>query len=236
MSKVSFGENDTHEISLELQKAFNVLDLQQDLSKQKRLAEYAKQILKWNKTYNLTAIKNLHDVYTQHLYDSLSVIKPIENYVKKQNIEKVSIFDVGSGAGLPGVVISIMCPQIKVICIDSVGKKVAFVKHVASMLGLTNLSAQHQRIESWQTDPVHIVISRAFTSLINFIDWAGKHVQSNGQMIAMKAHLSKEELEAFDQQNTWQINHIESLVVPNMHATRCLVWINKKERPDDEQQ
>jgi 16S rRNA (guanine527-N7)-methyltransferase len=121
-----------------------------------------------------------------------------------------------------------MCPHINVVCLDSVGKKVAFIKHVASVLQLKNLMAQHQRIENWKTEPADIVISRAFSSLINFTKLAGMHVQNNGQMIAMKAHLSKDELDEFKQQEMWQINYVEDLVVPNMSAVRCLVWINKK--------
>ena len=215
-------------ILIDIPKAFDLLKLKQDGVKEDKLARYAQLILKWNKTYNLTSLKNLQDIYTQHLYDSLSVIEPIEAYLKKQDIEEANIFDVGSGAGLPGVIISIMCPQINVVCIDSVGKKVAFIKHVASMLQLKNLNAQHQRIENWETKPAEMVISRAFSSLANFTKLAGTHVQNNGQMIAMKAHLSKDEIQEFEQQELWQINHVENLVVPNMTAVRCLVWINKK--------
>jgi 16S rRNA (guanine527-N7)-methyltransferase len=235
MANYGFKEQDKNKILIDIPKAFDLLKLKQNAVKEDKLARYAQLILKWNKTYNLTALKNLQDIYTQHLYDSLSVIEPIEAYLKKQNIEEANIFDVGSGAGLPGVIISIMCPQINVVCIDSVGKKVAFVKHVASMLQLKNLNAQHQRIENWKTEPAEIVISRAFTSLVNFTKLAGMHVQNNGQMIAMKAHLSKDELEEFEQQELWQINHVENLFVPNMTAVRCLVWINKNEQHDGAQ-
>lgn len=224
------------EILSDIPQAFELLKLKQNGDKRDKLAQYAQLILKWNNTYNLTAFKNLQDIYTQHLYDSLAVIEPIEAYLKKQNIDKASVFDVGSGAGLPGVIISIMCPQINVVCIDAVGKKIAFIKHVASMLQLKNLDAQHQRIEKWETEPAQIVISRAFSSLVNFTKLAGMHVQSNGQMVAMKAHLLKDELDEFEQQKLWQINHVENLVVPNMTAARCLVWINKKKEHHDDGQ
>jgi 16S rRNA (guanine527-N7)-methyltransferase len=212
----------------DITQAFDSLKLKQNDKNKERLAQYAQLILKWNRTYNLTALKNLQDIYVQHLYDSLAVIEPIERYLKSQSIDKASVFDVGSGAGLPGVIISIMCPQIDVVCVDSVGKKTAFIKHVASMLQLKNLEAQHQRVENWQIEPAQIVISRAFSSLVNFTKLAGMHVQNNGQMIAMKAHLSKIELDEFEQQKQWQIKYIENLVVPNMTAARCLVWIDKK--------
>jgi len=234
MKNFVIDEHDTDASISDLQKGFDAFELEQDSTKQEKLALYADLILKWNKTYNLTALKNLNAIYSQHLYDSLAVIKPIESYLKKQS-EKASVFDVGSGAGLPGIVIAIMCPQINVVCIDSVGKKIAFIKHVASVLCIENLSAQHQRIETWKVNPVHIVISRAFTSLHNFTKLAGMHVQENGQMIAMKAHLLKKELTEFEQQKIWQINKVENLVVPKLKAARCLVWINKKENDDGQQ-
>jgi len=177
MANYGFKEQDKDKNLIDSPNAFDLLKLKQNAVKEDKLARYAQLILKWNKTYNLTALKNLQDIYTQHLYDSLSVIEPIEAYLKKQNIEEANIFDVGSGAGLPGVIISIMCPQINVVCIDSVGKKVAFVKHVASMLQLKNLNAQHQRIENWKTEPAEIIISRAFSSLVNFSKLPGMQEQ-----------------------------------------------------------
>ena len=121
-----------------------------------------------------------------------------------------------------------MCPQISVVCVDAVGKKIAFLQHVANTLGLTNLNAQHQRVERWNTKPADLVISRAFSSLYNFTSWSGIHVKDKGQIIAMKAHLLPAELTEFETQPTWQISYIEKLVVPNLDATRCLVWINRK--------
>ncbi len=236
MTKCGFEESVKNGLFCDMAQAFDLLKLKQNAENKEKLAQYAQLILKWNKTYNLTALKNLNDIYVQHIYDSLAVIEPIEVYLKKQVINRPVLFDVGSGAGLPGVIVSIMCPQINVVCIDSVGKKIAFIKHVASSLQLKNLNAQHQRIESWKTEPAQIVISRAFSSLLNFTKLAGGHVEDNGQLIAMKAHLLKDELDEFEQQKLWQINHVENLAVPNMTAARCLVWINKtKEHHDGKQ-
>jgi 16S rRNA (guanine527-N7)-methyltransferase len=211
-----------------IEHAFDMLFIKQDDAKRQKLYDYACLIVKWNKTYNLTALKKIDDVYEQHIFDSLATINPINQYLKQQHIEQAQIFDIGSGAGLPGVVIAIMCPQISVVCVDAVGKKVAFLQHVANTLGLINLNAQHQRVESWNTKPADLVISRAFSSLYNFTSWSGIHVKEKGQMIAMKAHLLPAELTEFETQPIWQISHIEKLVVPNLDATRCLVWINKK--------
>lgn len=230
----SFDNQASFEAKNGIHEVFIALKIKQDTTKQDKLIEYANLIFKWNKTYNLTSIKKIQDIYIQHLYDSLTIIQPLEKHLNTHNIEKATVLDVGSGAGLPGVVIAIMCPYIKVVCIDSVGKKVAFIKHVAGALNLTNLSAHHQRVEQWKTEPVHIVISRAFTSLFNFTKWAGMHVQQNGYMVAMKANLSEDELYALKQQSVWQIDTVENLVVPYMNAARCLVWINKKEHHNDQ--
>ena len=177
-----------------IEHAFDMLLIKQDDEKKQKLYDYACLIVKWNKTYNLTALKKIEDVYEQHIFDSLATINPINQYLRQQQIEQAQIFDIGSGAGLPGVVIAIMCPQINVVCVDAVGKKVAFLQHVANTLGLTNLNAQHQRVERWNTKPADLVISRAFSSLYNFTNWSGIHVKDKGQIIAMKAHLLPAEL------------------------------------------
>jgi 16S rRNA (guanine527-N7)-methyltransferase len=213
---------------LGIERAFDELSIDQDDHKQKKLLDFVSLIIKWNKTYNLTSLKKINDIYVQHIFDSLAIINPIRQYLEKLLIDQAVIYDIGSGAGLPGVVIAIMCPQIKVTCVDAVGKKVAFVQHVANTLGLKNLIAQHQRVEKWNTGPADLVISRAFSSLSNFANWSGVHVKDRGQMIAMKAHLESTELSEFQTQSVWQINHIEKLVVPSLDAARCLVWINKK--------
>lgn len=224
--------NESYKFSENIYITFELLGLTENSDRQQKLDEYAKLILKWNKTYNLTAFKEIKDIYIQHINDSLAIVKPIEDYLLSKNLNSAKIYDVGSGAGLPGIVLAIMCPYLKVTCIDAVGKKVAFIKYVASVLNLNNLFAAHQRIELWQTEPVDLVISRAFSSMKNFVEWAGQHVTEGGHMVAMKARLSPEELGELEQQHRWKISRIEKVIVPQLSAERCLVWINKKERHD----
>src|SRR5690606_25525230 len=112
----------------------------------------------------------------QHLIDSLSVVKPISTILDKNTVSEGTIVDVGSGAGLPGVVLAIMHPNWRVHCIDAVEKKMAFVQQVSSVLRLRNLHAHHQRVESMPSLQADIVVSRAFASLADFATLAGGHV------------------------------------------------------------
>ena len=109
-----------------------------------RLNAYMSLLQKWNQTYNLTALRDPAVMLTHHLMDSLAIIKPLRRICP----EAKTALDVGTGAGLPGVVMAIMCPQLSVTCVDAVGKKAAFVNQVALSLGLTNLKAHHARVEN----------------------------------------------------------------------------------------
>ncbi|RZI96572.1 MAG: 16S rRNA (guanine(527)-N(7))-methyltransferase RsmG, partial [Variovorax sp.] len=112
-----------------------------------QLLAYGALILKWNKVYNLTALRDPASVLTHHLLDSLAVVAPLQREVAQRSWAKVRLLDVGSGAGLPGVVIAILCPTIEVTCLDAVAKKVAFVQQCAAELKLPNLRGLHTRIE-----------------------------------------------------------------------------------------
>lgn len=228
LESIQLGQSDTLRLK-DLSQVLTALNLTAQEDQKRALLDYADLILKWNKTYNLTALNKPEEIWVQHIFDSLSVVAPLNHFIREHNISNPIVYDVGSGAGLPGVVLSVMCPHIKVTCVDAVGKKVAFIKYAAGALRLKNLNAVHQRIEAWQVQPAHIVISRAFTSLANFVTWAGQHVQLGGCLVAMKAHLSDQELTEFATQASWQINRVQRLDVPRLDATRCLVWINKKQ-------
>ena len=119
---------------------------------------------KWNKVYNLTAVREQAEMLTHHLLDSLAAVEPLQKYLQGRGLSAANLLDVGSGAGLPGVVLAICFPTLAVTCVDTVGKKAAFIKHVALALGLSNLTGLHARVETI-TQPFDVICSRAFASL-----------------------------------------------------------------------
>jgi len=143
-------------------------------AQQRQLLSYMALIQKWNKVYNLTALKTPQEILTHHLLDSLSSISPLFRYLAqgaKGVDQEIELLDVGSGGGLPGVVIAICCPSIRVTCVDTVSKKAAFVQQVAASLKLSNLRGLHARVESLK-GPFDVVCSRAFASLPDFVNWS----------------------------------------------------------------
>lgn len=195
---------------------------------QKTLLDYLSQLLKWNKTYNLTAIKDPEQALIQHIFDSLAVIEPLQGYIKKKKLQQTRILDVGSGPGLPGVVIATMLTDTDVICVDTVEKKMAFVRQVIGILGLTNVKAIHQRVEQLKIEPFDIVTSRAFSSLQEFVELSGEKVKKGGAMLAMKGKRPQLEIEALESNTQWCVDSIQELKVPKLDAQRCLVWMKRK--------
>ena len=142
------------------------------------LIRYLLLLKKWNKAYNMTSITNWNDMLVKHVFDSISVV----SFIKGRQV-----VDVGSGGGLPGVVLAILLPKISFVLIDSVGKKVIFLNHIKKMLDLDNLTAINIRVENYQTEVLFdTVISRAFSSVSNFQHLCKHLLATNGQMIAMK--------------------------------------------------
>ena len=103
---------------------------------------------KWTKVYNLTAVRDPAEMLTHHLLDSLATVAPLQKHLQGRGLSAANLLDVGSGAGLPGVVLAICFPTLAVTCVDTVGKKAAFIKHVALALGLPNLMGLHARVEA----------------------------------------------------------------------------------------
>jgi 16S rRNA (guanine527-N7)-methyltransferase len=132
--------------------------------------------------------------------------------------------DVGSGGGLPGVVVAICCPSIRVTCVDAVSKKAAFVQQVAASLKLPNLKGVHSRVESL-AGPFDVVCSRAFASLPDFVNWSSGALADAGVWMAMKGKLPTEEMLALP--SFAQVFHVEHLQVPGLDAERCMIWMKK---------
>lgn len=197
------------------------LDLSQDQAQ--TLCAYIDLMLRWNKTYNLTAIRDPQKMLVQHLYDSLSVAAPL---IRHAGASALSIMDVGSGGGLPGVVLAIVRPDWTVQCVDAVEKKTAFIRQVAGTLKLANLSSRHARIESLPAQQCDVVISRAFASLVDFTSWSGHHVRAGGYIVAMKGKVPDDEIAALQAQGDWALEKVEPLVVPELEGERCLLWLH----------
>jgi len=184
-----------------------------------RLLAYLNLLAQWNQVYNLTALRNPADMLTHHLLDSLSVIGPLRRQTQGQ---AVRLLDVGSGGGLPGVVIAICCPEINVTCIDAVAKKTAFIQQAAGILGLPNLRGQHGRVQALR-DAFDIITSRAFATLADFTSWSTGALGEGGVWMAMKGKHPSEEIAALPP--AVDVFHVEQLAVPGLDAQRCLVWM-----------
>lgn len=187
------------------------------------LLAYLALLQRWNAHYNLTAVRDPAQMLTQHLADCLAVIGPLSREI---GTAPARLLDVGSGGGLPGVVIAILDPQIDVTCVDTVGKKAAFVQQVAVELRLRNLHAQHARVEQLTTAPFDVVTSRAFASLVDFTHLTRQHLSLRGMWMAMKGKSPADELVLLP--DAVVVFHVEQLTVPGLDAERCIVWMRPK--------
>ena len=188
------------------------------------LLDYQNLIGKWNKVYNLTAVRDPAEMLTHHLLDSLAAVAPLQKHLQGRCLSAPSLLDVGSGAGLPGVVLAICCPSLAVTCVDPVGKKAAFIKHVALALGLPNLTGLHARVETI-TQPFDVICSRAFASLSDFTGWSQAALAPGGVWMALKGKHPADEL-AMLPPNVAMF-HVEPLAVPGLAAERCIIWLQK---------
>ncbi len=187
-----------------------------------RLLDYTALIQKWNKVYNLTALRDPSDMLTHHLLDSLTAIAPLSRHTQGQ---ATRVLDVGSGGGLPGVVLAICMPELNVSCVDTVAKKAAFVQQVAVSLKLPNLRGIHARVESL-TDPHQVICSRAFASLPDFVTWSRPALAEGGVWMAMKGKHPQDEIDALPADV--KVFHVEPLTVPGLDVERCMVWMRPK--------
>lgn len=186
-----------------------------------RLQDYLALLRRWNATYNLTAVRDPAQMLSQHLADCLAVVGPLRRQLGETAGRRV--IDVGSGGGLPGVVLAVMLPDLQVTCVDTVGKKVAFVRQVAAELRLPNLHAEHARVESLRVPPVDLVVSRAFASLSDFVHLTGHLLAPGGVWMAMKGKRPDDEMAGLPAGVA--VFHVEPLQVPGLDAERCLVWL-----------
>lgn len=197
------------------------LGLAVSIEQREKLARYLDLLERWNATYNLTSVREREAMRTQHLADCLAVIAPLQRHAAAGRL-----LDVGSGGGLPGVVMAALLPAWQVTCVDAVGKKMAFVRQVAGALPLGNLRAEHSRIETLKAPPFDVVTSRAFASLADFTALTRKHLAPDGVWLAMKGRVPEDEITALP--SDVDVFHVEQLDVPGLDAQRCLVWMRPR--------
>jgi 16S rRNA (guanine527-N7)-methyltransferase len=214
-----------------------------------QLLAYLALLQKWNKVYNLTAVRDPAQMLSHHLVDSLSVIAPLQRhgaasrtpgrpkedlpslgevpvYSQVEGRHVPRLMDVGAGGGLPGVVIAICCPGTDVTCVDAVAKKATFIQQVAAELKLPNLHGVHSRVEQLKTDPFGVITSRAFASLLDFTTLTRQHLAPDAVWLAMKGQHPADEIAALA--GDVDVFHVEQLAVPGLDAQRCLVWMRPR--------
>ena len=198
-----------------------------DLSPAQRqaLLDYLALLQKWNQVYNLTAVRDPQAMLSHHLLDCLAVVAPLRVQLAALAMTApIRLLDVGSGAGLPGLVLAICLPQLQVDCVDTVAKKASFIQQAALSLGLANLRGLHARVERL-TAAYHVVSARAFSSLPDLVAGSDKALLPGGLWMAMKGKTPDEEIQALPQQA--QVFHVEPLQVPGLDAQRCIVWMRR---------
>lgn len=182
-----------------------------------QLFHYLCLLQKWNKAYNLTAVRDPYEMVDRHIIDSLSVVP----YINQQT----DIIDVGSGPGLPGIPIAICCPELKVTTLDSNGKKTRFQNEVKAALALTNLTVVKSRAEEHADAKYHQVISRAFASLQDMLKWTSHLALDNGLFFAMKGLYPEEEVSKMP--SNFILDHCLPLQVSGAEGERHLLKIRR---------
>lgn len=213
---------DRQALQIALQQGASALQIPLDDKQCGQLLDYLSLLSKWNAVYNLTAIRDPQQMLVQHLIDSLAAVPA---FVNARNV-----LDVGSGGGLPGMVLAIWaqtaCPEMHVSLIDTVHKKTAFLTQVKAELGLSNVTVHTGRVEELDLDgQFDVITSRAFADLSDFVQWAGHLLAPSGKFIAMKGTAPAEEIGRLPE--GWKATARQALNVPGLDAERHLVFIER---------
>lgn len=218
---------DAASLELDLTAGLQALGLHLTALQIAQLCQYAGLISKWNKVYNLTALREQESILSHHLLDCLAVITPLSNWAADRGLATPKVLDVGSGAGLPGLIIAICQPDWLVHTIDTVGKKTAFMQQAAAQLQLKNVRVHHARVEELaQQSSVRydLITSRAFSSLSDFLAWTSAVRAPQGMWAAMKGK-SPNPSDIAELGSAFHVEKVQALSIPQLQAERCLVWI-----------
>jgi 16S rRNA (guanine527-N7)-methyltransferase len=202
-----------------LREGVAALPLQLSDAQIEQMISYLALLAKWNSVYNLTSVRDPNEMVKLHLLDSLSAAHAFK--------DAKNVLDVGSGGGLPGMILAITYPAIRISMIDTVNKKTAFLAQAKTELGLANVTVHTGRVEALQVaQKFDVITSRAFSELCNFVNWSGHLLAEDGQFIAMKGIAPNEEIEQLPA--GWKVTAIEPLSVPGLEVARHLIMIKKE--------
>ncbi len=213
---------DQHHLTRTLKEGAAALGLDLSEAQIDKLMAYQALLAKWNKVYNLTALRDPAQMMTHHLLDSLSAMTAFAGAQR--------VLDVGAGGGLPGIVLAIWAaeaqPQMHITLVDTVQKKTAFLNQVKAQLQLGNVTVLHARVEQLPIEQQYDVItSRAFAELKDFVTWSNHLLQQGGKYIALKGVLPQEEIERLPA--GWKVQSIRPLQVPGLDAERHLIFMER---------
>jgi 16S rRNA (guanine527-N7)-methyltransferase len=195
-----------------------------------QLLAYRDLIAKWNKVYNLTSLRDPAHMLSHHIIDSLAAVPALARHLQAAGLAPAKLMDVGSGGGLPGVVLACALPGLQVSCVDTVGKKAAFVQQVSHELKLPQVRGVHARVEELEPQHCDVVTSRAFASLADFVSLTATHLKPGGVWMALKGKVPHDEISALPA--GVEVFHVEQLSVPGLDAERCVVWLKLSTTPE----
>ena len=201
----------------ELEAGLAQLGLELSAEQIDRLNQYLALLNKWNKTYNLTAVRETERMVAYHVLDSLSALP---------HIQGVRVLDVGSGGGMPGMLFAIARPDWQLTLIDANHKKTTFLRQAAIELGLNNVEVHCERVEALAAPAFDVITSRAFASLADFTEWSAPALAEGAVWLAMKGKRPDDEIAALPP--GVEVFHVEQLQVPGLGAERCLLWLRTK--------
>lgn len=223
-----------------LADAARALGLDVQPSQGESLLKYVELLARWNKTYNLTAVRAAEDMWPHHIFDCLAIAKPLRTLVNELHTHSSGhagatapstsyrVWDYGSGAGLPGLILAILWPDVSIDTFDAVAKKVAFQQQVIGELRLANAHAHHARVEALKPDPApDLIVCRAFTSLANLTRLAQSACGPNTRLAAMKSRTVTDELSELP--TGWIVEQQHELQVPELPAERRIVILRRSE-------
>lgn len=208
----------------DIKQACGELNLPIDDNKINALLHYLDGLLLWTKAYNLTAITAPKEALIKHILDCLAIVPVFDNTLKNKDLtDNIRLLDIGTGAGLPSVIVAIMRPDWHITALDSNGKKIRFIKQMAGELGLKNITPVASRIEEFEGE-FNVITSRAFASLDDFVSLAKPYLKADGVLYAMKGKTPTPD----DLMNLtdWQIE-IQPIEVPQLSDERCVVYLKK---------
>ncbi|MET1113330.1 MAG: 16S rRNA (guanine(527)-N(7))-methyltransferase RsmG [Comamonas sp.] len=213
---------DRHGLQKLLADGIQEMQLEVSAAQQEQLMDYLALMFKWNAIYNLTSLRDPVQMVTHHLLDSLAAVPAFK--------DAANVLDVGSGGGLPGIVLAIVRPDMKVSMIDTVHKKTAFLNQVKAELGLANVTVYTMQVQQLQTgektsDKFDVITSRAFADLSDFVNWSSHLLAQQGRYIALKGVAPQDEQQRVPA--PWTVSRVEPLHVPRLGAERHLVHIER---------